>query len=906
MTTRKKNRSAWQASVAVAEAAGEEDLLTQFQVNWKTFASYTQDLLRQTMKELEQAPERDVNELRERVELALEELVRVRTDVSRVHDEVNNPTNTQGELFAQALVDIKKEISTARGEFQSSSENVVGQVTTALSENLSVPQPTLDSDALVASVEERFSSVRSDLSAMKESVAGVTAILATKSAEEVERRVRSGISNAETDWNQRAVEFHEKLNEANQRNEQLTQETEDLKDLQNELQEEFRQVTQRESALKEQLASSHAQAAEAQLAGDTAAQREESLSAELAQSQAEQKKVSTKAAALERSIIDLQKTVDELRTNEKNSKEQWHTRQKEAEELRATEIEARFLEDLRRKEETWGHKQKELRTEVQRLERTVEASKKGDSTESQAAELLQNKCNALQKALDATRRACEALKDERAHLEEESQRLLRESQDRSAQETAQLQTRKNELAQLRDEHSAKESQLRQQQAQSESQRQTIDRLQATVADQRAELAQQAADYDELSRNVDSTRSRHSHEEVEDLQRSLQETNNELRSSLQEKFRLKTKITEVEAEWQSRLNTLELQIAEAERERSDAKRRLSESSRTISDLKLQLEALRCNGHSAEQVKRSEEQARLSDEHAQRSEKDAKGLRQEKAELARSLELAQNELAKATQKAGEVQPLERFVFRSATVGAVVLCREDLTVSQWNPGAEELWNRKANEVMGKRFVDLDVPGLSQLAPVVEEALAGGQKCEPSDVSFTDDAGSTRHLRISIEPVNTGENKDSALIVAHDVTEEVEKDLEARLQSLFSESLTESIPAALVVLDSRDRITSWNRHAEEMFGISTEETLGRELFTLDTPLHRSAFRKRFDKIKEQGTTQKFRLRLGLKDTLQKCLLTQCPFQARDKTVRGTLLVIEPGETTTKTGKDEESDAAR
>src|SRR5207248_5307891 len=52
-----------------------------------------------------------------------------------------------------------------------------------------------------------------------------------------------------------------------------------------------------------------------------------------------------------------------------------------------------------------------------------------------------------------------------------------------------------------------------------------------------------------------------------------------------------------------------------------------------------------------------------------------------------------------------------------------------------------------------------------------------------------------------------------------------EVERQRQYLESLAAISPAAVVVMDSDERVTDWNPAAEELFGYSAEEALGRSV---------------------------------------------------------------------------------
>ena len=130
--------------------------------------------------------------------------------------------------------------------------------------------------------------------------------------------------------------------------------------------------------------------------------------------------------------------------------------------------------------------------------------------------------------------------------------------------------------------------------------------------------------------------------------------------------------------------------------------------------------------------------------------------------------------------------------------------------------------------------------------------------------------------------------VIIANDITEQVEQEIEARLHSLFSQSLARSIPGALVVIDNRNRVISWNRAAEAILGISEEAAVGEDFFSLKTLLAKGVFRRRFEENKKNRASHRVRVRLEAKGVPGQYVITQSPFLGSDDTVRGAMLFIQ------------------
>ena len=74
-------------------APSVEEIVSQFETNWKTFASYTQDLFHRKLKELHSTPQKEVGEVQAQVAQLAEALVGIREDLSCARKEIKDTTH---------------------------------------------------------------------------------------------------------------------------------------------------------------------------------------------------------------------------------------------------------------------------------------------------------------------------------------------------------------------------------------------------------------------------------------------------------------------------------------------------------------------------------------------------------------------------------------------------------------------------------------------------------------------------------------------------------------------------------------------------------------------------------------------------------------------------------------------
>jgi two-component system, chemotaxis family, CheB/CheR fusion protein len=108
------------------------------------------------------------------------------------------------------------------------------------------------------------------------------------------------------------------------------------------------------------------------------------------------------------------------------------------------------------------------------------------------------------------------------------------------------------------------------------------------------------------------------------------------------------------------------------------------------------------------------------------------------------------------------------------AVVVVDADLLVQAWSPGAEELWGMRADEVLQKHFLTLDI-GLPvhEVAPRVRELFngrsdKGERNAGPLKVEAVNRRGRTLTIQISLAPLRADDKHVVGVILVMDPIEQ------------------------------------------------------------------------------------------------------------------------------------------
>jgi len=153
------------------------------------------------------------------------------------------------------------------------------------------------------------------------------------------------------------------------------------------------------------------------------------------------------------------------------------------------------------------------------------------------------------------------------------------------------------------------------------------------------------------------------------------------------------------------------------------------------------------------------------------------------------------------------------------AIVTIDPDATVRSWNSAAEQLFGYAREEAIGQNLDEL-VAGRSDLRAEAEELnregrLRGGVHLV---TTRTRKDGSLVDVDIVGAPIVVAGEEVGLYAIYSDVGE-------LQRQRRYFESLVEMSPTAIATVDRDDNVTSWNAAAEQLFGYTREEAIGRNI---------------------------------------------------------------------------------
>jgi PAS domain S-box-containing protein len=163
--------------------------------------------------------------------------------------------------------------------------------------------------------------------------------------------------------------------------------------------------------------------------------------------------------------------------------------------------------------------------------------------------------------------------------------------------------------------------------------------------------------------------------------------------------------------------------------------------------------------------------------------------------------------------------------AVEDAVIAMDEQFILNMWNRGAERIYGWTAEEVLGREASDvvrLAMSGAERAAMRRRTADVGRLRMDA--VAYRKD-GTPVDVELITVAVRDDQGEISGYLGIHRDTSE-RKRAEARLT--YQARLLESLNDAVMATDEQFVLTAWNRAAEEMFGWTSEEAVGRTVHEL------------------------------------------------------------------------------
>jgi two-component system sensor kinase FixL len=160
------------------------------------------------------------------------------------------------------------------------------------------------------------------------------------------------------------------------------------------------------------------------------------------------------------------------------------------------------------------------------------------------------------------------------------------------------------------------------------------------------------------------------------------------------------------------------------------------------------------------------------------------------------------------------------------AIIAKTTDGIVTDWNRGAETIFGYSAREMIGQPVSRLLPPGLEEEERRIQERIRAGEKIDHFETRRRRKDGTIIDVSVTISPIYDDEGVlVGASKIARDITAAKTDRLALMEREAHLQSVLDTVPDAMIVIDTRGIIHSFSATAERLFGYTADEAVGRNV---------------------------------------------------------------------------------
>lgn len=172
----------------------------------------------------------------------------------------------------------------------------------------------------------------------------------------------------------------------------------------------------------------------------------------------------------------------------------------------------------------------------------------------------------------------------------------------------------------------------------------------------------------------------------------------------------------------------------------------------------------------------------------------------------------------------------------------------INGWGTAADTLFGWSAEEILGHGVEQLFTPGTAANL-IAHVAPGGGRKRETADDQCRHKSGATFRAITSLTSIaGAGGAVEGFWLVVRDVTEERASASSIEASAILLNSILETVPDAMIVIDDHGMIQSFSATAEKLFGYDEAEVLGHNVSMLMTTRDREAHDRYLSRYLDTG----------------------------------------------------------
>ena len=232
--------------------------------------------------------------------------------------------------------------------------------------------------------------------------------------------------------------------------------------------------------------------------------------------------------------------------------------------------------------------------------------------------------------------------------------------------------------------------------------------------------------------------------------------------------------------------------------------------------------------------------------------------------------------------------RAVLSSSPLGVALIDRDEI-VQIWNPAMEQIFGWTAVEVLGQPWPAVP-PAKSAESADLQRRWMRGESLSTVDLVRQGKDGSRVDLEAHFAPVlDVAGVVIGSMAIMRDVAEEkrIQEQLESQANTLRErdeelQAVIQAAPIAIIRVDPEERVMLWNPAAEEMFGWTEEEVLGRPIPFVSPELREESDRHLELSLRGESVWGEEIVRRRKDGSLVECQRWTVPMYGRDGSVVG------------------------
>lgn len=152
----------------------------------------------------------------------------------------------------------------------------------------------------------------------------------------------------------------------------------------------------------------------------------------------------------------------------------------------------------------------------------------------------------------------------------------------------------------------------------------------------------------------------------------------------------------------------------------------------------------------------------------------------------------------------------------------------VTSWNRAAERIFGYKADEIVGRSVLALIPPELHSDEPIILSRLRVGDRIEHFETVRVRKNGERIAVSLTVSPIR---DVSGSIVGASKVVRDISVQRDAEVIRRRLAAIVDSSDDAIISKDLSGVIQSWNKAAEQMFGYTADEVIGKSVTLLMPP---------------------------------------------------------------------------